>query len=134
MNHKVKKLMISTIIGLSLSCTATAALADDSTSTTVPSTTKTTTAPKISAADRAARATYLKDLKTYIGARLEIVKDFNAGIKEAIEARRIAREAAKTQEARKALREAFSTSIETAKTTKAAALTALGDPPVKPTK
>jgi ribosome-binding protein aMBF1 (putative translation factor) len=137
MKHKAKKLMISTIIGLTLSCTATAALADDSTSTTVPSTTKATNAPtrsqtpKVTAAER---AEYSKNLKTYIGARFKIVKDFNSSIKEAIEARRIARKAAKTQEERKILREVFATAVETAKTTKADALTALGDPPVKPTK
>jgi hypothetical protein len=134
MKHKAKKLMISTIIGLTLSCTATAALADDSTTTTVPSTTKTTTAPKITAAQRAERAEYLTKLKTYKDARLEIVKNFNSSINEAIDARRVAQEAAKTQQERKAVREAFATAITTAKTTKEAALTALGEPPVKPTK
>jgi hypothetical protein len=137
MKHKAKKLMISTIIGLTLSCTATAAFADDSTSTTVPSTTKATNAParsqtpKVKAAER---AEYSKNLKTYIGARFKIVKDFNSSIKEAIEARRTARKAAKTPEERKILREVFATAVETAKTTKADALTALGEPPVKPTK
>jgi len=134
MKPNAKKLMMSTIICLSLSCTATAALADNSTTTTVPSTTKTTTAPKSTAAQRAERVEYLAKLKTYIDARLEIVKNCNSSINEAIDARSVAQEAAKTQQERKALREAFATAIETAKTTKAAALTALGEPPVKPTK
>ena len=110
MKQFAKKTLVVTTIALVMSSGATAALAEDasSPSTTVP----TASTPKT----------------------IEINKNFATAMKEANTARRTARESATTKEAKKAAQIAFSAAITTAQNARTAALTALGDPPVKPVK
>jgi ABC-type multidrug transport system fused ATPase/permease subunit len=129
MKQFAKKTLVVTTIALVMSSGATAALAEDasSPSTTVP----TASTPKTISAERSA---YRTALQAYNKAKIEINKNFATAMKEANTARRTARESATTKEAKKAAQIAFSAAITTAQNARTAALTALGDPPVKPVK
>lgn len=116
-------------IALVMSSGATVAFAEDATSpsTSVP----TTSTPKTISAERSA---YRIALQAYNKAKIEINKNFALAMREANTARRTARESATTKEAKKAAQIVFSAAITAAQNARTAALTALGNPPVKPVK
>lgn len=125
----IRKTIVASATAIVLSSGASAALADDasSTSTTVPA----TSGAKTVSAERAA---YRLALQTYNKAKIEINKNFATAMREANSARRTARETATTKEAKKAVQTAFSAAVTAAQDARTAALAALGDPPVKPVK
>lgn len=129
MKKSVQKVLAVTAIALVMTNGATAALAEDASSptTTVPA----QSAPNANSAERSA---YRLALQAYNKAKIEINKNFATAMKEANTARRTARESATTKEAKKAAQLAFSAAITAAQNARTAALTALGDPPVKPVK
>lgn len=129
MKQFVKKILVVTSIALIMSSGATAALADDAstTSTTVPATLGTKTVS-------AERAAYRLALQTYNKSKVAIEKTFAEAMRTANATRRTAREAATTNAAKKTAREAFSAAISAAHSARTSALAALGNPPVKPVK
>lgn len=131
MKQLTRKAIVATATALLLSTTATAALADDTTSpsTTVPKEVKTK-----SSEYSAAIAKYRTELKEYNAAKKAIFKKFADATKAANETRRSAREGATTKTEIKAVLTAFQEAISAASSERAAALAALGNPPTKPTK
>ncbi len=129
MKQVMKKMVIASATAIVLSSGATAVHAADesTTSTTVPATAETKTIS-------AERTAYRLALQAYNKAKIEINKTFANAMRDANSARRSARETATTKEAKKAAQTAFSTAVTAAQNARTAALTALGNPPVKPVK
>ena len=147
MKQLAKRTLAATTIALIMTSGATAALADNSSSTTIPTSsvpTSSTSVPKKHDETKPTpekRAAYISSIQTYRTAltnynksKVAIEKAFAAAMRTANETRRTAREAATTDAAKKAAREAFSAAMTTAQSARTSALAALGNPPVKPVK
>lgn len=147
MKRLAKKSLVVTTIALVMSSGATVALADNSSSTTIPTSsvpTSSTSVPKKHDESKPTpeqRAAYVTAIQTYrvafqnyIKSKVAIEKAFAAAMRTANATRRTAREAATTDAAKKAAREAFSAAMTTAQSARTSALAALGSPPVKPVK
>jgi hypothetical protein len=126
-----KKLIVATAAVLVLSNGANVAFADDAASPT-------TSVPKAAKAKNSEYATalaeYRAEVKEYIEARKAIFKAFADATKAANAARKSAREAATTDQAKKDAMTAFQSAISAAASARVAALAALGNPPTKPTR
>jgi hypothetical protein len=147
MKQFAKKTLAATTIALIMTSGATAALADDSSSTTIPTSsipTSSTSVPKKrdevkpTSAQRAAYATALQTYRTaltnYIKSKVAIEKAFGEAMRAANSTRTAAREAAVTAQEKKAIYTTFITAMSAAHAAHSSALAALGSPPVKPVK
>jgi hypothetical protein len=155
MRQFARKTLVATSIALIMTSGATAAMADDSssssptstiprTSTTIPSSSPTSSVPRNNDGPRltpAQRAAYLSALQTYrteltnyYTSKVAIEKAFWDAVRDANSTRIAARETAVTAQEKKAVHTAFNTSMSDARAARTSALPALGTPPVKPVK
>jgi hypothetical protein len=144
MKQFAKKTLAATTIALIMTSGATAALADDSSSTTIPTSSVPTSVPKKrdevkpTSAQRAAYATALQTyraaLTNYNKSKVAIEKAFGEAMRAANSTRTAAREAAVTAQEKKAIYTTFITAMSAAHAARSSALAALGSPPVKPVK
>ena len=147
MKQFAKRTLAATTIALIMTSGATAALADNSSSTTIPTSsvpTSSTSVPKKHDETKPTpeqRAAYITSIQTYrtaltnyIKSKVAIEKAFGEAMRAANSARTAAREAAVTAQEKKAVYTTFITAMSAAHAARSSALTALGSPPVKPVK
>jgi len=147
MKQLAKKALVASTIAIIMSSGATVALADDSSSTTIPSSSvprsstsvpKNDDGPRLTPAQRAAYASALQTYRTalinYNKSKVAIEKAFRDAMRTANSNRTASREAAVTAQEKKAVYTTFITAMSTAHAARSSALAALGSPPVKPVK
>jgi len=147
MKRLAKKSLVVTTIALVMSSGATVALADNSSSTTIPTSsvpTSSTSVPKKHDESKPTpeqRAAYVTAIQTYrvafqnyIKSKMAIEKTFLEAMRTANSTRKAAREAAVTDQEKKAAYTTFTSAMSAAHAARSSALAALGSPPVKPVK
>ena len=137
MRQFARKTLVATSIALIMTSGATAAMADDSSSSSPTSTIpRNNVGPRLTPAQRAAYLsalqTYRTELTNYYTSKVAIEKAFWDAVRVANSTRIAARETAVTAQEKKAVHTAFNTSMSDARAARTSALTALGNPPVKP--
>lgn len=137
MRQFARKTLVATSIALIMTSGATAAMADDSSSSSPTSSVpRNNDGPRLTPAQRAAYLsalqTYRTELTNYYTSKVAIEKAFWDAVRDANSTRIAARETAVTAQEKKAVHTAFNTSMSDARAARTSALTALGNPPVKP--
>lgn len=106
----------------------------NSPTTTVASTTKTRTTTRSLSDFRTRLAAWQEDVRAYTNSRKEILVDFRDAIVSATQAARTSLESATTKEQRQAIGQTLRAATAEAKSARDAALAALGERPVRPTR
>lgn len=129
MRNRIRRTIATAVAATIIAGGAPAALATDAGNGTPGDTTATTVPAKTK---REQRAAYAAAMKAYRKAEADIKKAYVGALKSANDARRAAMKSAKGKKAAKAIAKAHASAVKRAKSTRDAALAALGTPPVKP--
>lgn len=106
----------------------------DSPTTTIARETRTRTTTRSVSDFRTRLTAWQQEMREYMNSRRDILDDFRAAAVEASQDARAALESATTQEQRRAIGQTLRTAMAEAKSARDAALAALGERPVRPTR
>lgn len=106
----------------------------DSPTTTVARESRTRTTTRSASDFRTRLAAWQQEMRAYMNSRREILTDFREAVVDASQDARAARESATTEEQRRSIAQALRAAMADAKSARDAALAALGERPVRPTR